>query len=80
MRLHHAIAPILIALSSGCGLTPEEQAVADEILVSEPQKKWTEIAWASGVDQALARAKAEQKPIMVFFAVNEGGQAGAEKT
>jgi hypothetical protein len=44
---------------------------------AEHQGKWTQIHWLKDMAQAKARAKAENKPILVFLVVGFRGEKNA---
>jgi len=44
---------------------------------SEHQGKWTQIHWLKDMDQAKARARAENKPILVFLVIGFHGERNA---
>ncbi len=44
---------------------------------TEHQGKWQQIHWLKDMEQAKARAKAENKPILVFLVIGFKGQAHA---
>jgi hypothetical protein len=44
---------------------------------SEHQGKWTQIHWLKDMAQAQARAKAENKPILVFLVIGFHGEKNA---
>ena len=45
---------------------------------SEHQGKWTQIHWFKDMAQARARAKAENKPILVFLVIGFHGEKNAD--
>jgi hypothetical protein len=44
----------------------------------EHQGKWLQIHWLKDMEQAKARARSENKPILVFLVIGFHGQPGAD--
>ena len=59
---------------NGGQLTPSEMRAVSE----EGTGKWREIRWAASPEAAVARAKAEDKPLFVFIIVGQHGQSHAD--
>lgn len=69
----------LLLFVAGCGgLSREEQEFVDSCLNAPHAEDWKKVAWAADFEDAKARALREDKPIFVFFVVNEMAKPDAE--
>ncbi len=62
---------------SSCATAQDFEAFKKRSFEREDQGEWKKIAWQKTMDEALKKAQAENKPILVFLVVGERGRKNA---
>jgi thiol:disulfide interchange protein len=83
MRFRNVTTALLtwLALAAAPGQCLDRQAYQEFrqcATQSEHENKWQRINWLKNMDQAKARARAENKPILVFLVIGFHGEKNAD--